>query len=54
MATTKQSKSQRKRFIEAARKAECSEDEADFDRALKKIAKARPDDKKPKKAGRKK
>ena len=33
--------SQRARFIEAARAAECSEDEADFDRNLKRIAKAK-------------
>ena len=30
---------QRRRFIEAAREAGCSEDEADFDPALKQIAK---------------
>lgn len=30
---------QKRRFIEAAREAECSEDEADFDAALKRIAK---------------
>jgi hypothetical protein len=35
-------KDQRKRFIEAAREAECSEDEAVFDENLKRIAKARP------------
>lgn len=29
---------QKRRFIEAAREAECSEDEADFDAALKQIA----------------
>ena len=33
---------QSKRFIEAAREAECSEDEAVFDEALKRIAKAKP------------
>ncbi|MCJ2063505.1 hypothetical protein MKK63_12390 [Methylobacterium sp. J-088] len=33
---------QRRRFIEAAREAGASEDEADFDAALKKIAKSRP------------
>ncbi len=33
---------QRDRFIEAARKAGASEDEADFDRAIKKVAKAKP------------
>lgn len=33
---------QRERFIEAARKAGASEDEADFDRAIKKVAKAKP------------
>lgn len=31
--------SQRRRFIEAARAAECSEDEAKFDRTIKRIAK---------------
>ena len=36
------SAAQSERFIEAARKAECSEDEAVFDRVLKKIAKAKP------------
>ena len=30
--------SQKDRFIEAAREAECSEDEADFDATMKKIA----------------
>lgn len=39
-----QSQSQEQRFIEAARKAGASEDEADFDRALKKVAKAKPKD----------
>lgn len=46
MARKSQSKSdreQRERFIEAARKAGASEDEADFDRALKKVAKAKPE-----------
>jgi hypothetical protein len=33
---------QAKRFIEAAREAECSEDEAVFDEALKRVAKAKP------------
>ncbi len=33
---------QSKRFIEAARNAECSEDEAAFDEAMKQIAKAKP------------
>jgi hypothetical protein len=32
---------QRKRFIEAAREAECSEDEAVFDETLKRIAEAK-------------
>jgi hypothetical protein len=36
--TTKQSK----RFIEAAREAECSEDEVVFDENLKRIVKAKP------------
>ncbi len=35
-------KTQRQRFIEAAREAECSEDESEFDEALKRIAKAKP------------
>lgn len=35
-------KPQKQRFIEAAREAGASEDEADFDRALKEIAKAKP------------
>jgi uncharacterized protein HemY len=38
---------QRDRFIEAARKAGASEDEADFDRALKKVAKPKPKDERP-------
>ena len=38
---------QRERFVEAARKAEASEDEADFDRALKRVAK-KPEAEKPK------
>ena len=42
-ATKNQSKrSQRTRFIKAARKAECSEDEAEFDQNLKRIAKQKP------------
>ena len=32
------SKKQKNKFIEAAREAECSEDEAEFDRNLKRIA----------------
>ena len=36
------SAAQSERFIGAAREAECSEDEAVFDRVLKKIAKAKP------------
>ena len=39
-----QDQGQRERFIEAARKAGASEDEADFDRALKKVAKGKPKD----------
>ena len=35
-------KSQRERFVEAARKAECSEDEAVFDESLRRIAQAKP------------
>ena len=41
MTTNKSQKSQRARFIEAARKAECSEDEAEFDENLKRVAKAK-------------
>jgi hypothetical protein len=37
--------SQRERFIEAARKAGASEDEREFDRALKRVAKAKPEKK---------
>jgi hypothetical protein len=41
---------QSRRFIEAAREAECSEDEAAFDEVLRQIAKAKPPKaKKPKK-----
>jgi len=39
---------QSERFIEAARKAGCSEDEAVFDENLKKIARHRPPPKSPK------
>ena len=39
-------KSQSCRFIEAAREAECSEDEAVFDRTIKHIGKAPPKPKK--------
>ena len=35
--------SQRQRFIEAARKAGASEDEAVFDETLKRLAKAKPE-----------
>lgn len=35
---------QRDRFVEAARKAGASEDEADFDRALKRVAKKPKDE----------
>ena len=38
--------SQRRRFIEAAREAECGEGEVVFDRAIKHIAKAPPKPKK--------
>jgi hypothetical protein len=34
---------QRDRFIEAARKAGASEDETDFDKALRRVAKQKPD-----------
>jgi len=33
---------QKRRFIEAAREAECSEDEAEFDANLAKIVKPKP------------
>ena len=39
-------KSQRSRFIKAAREAECSEDEAVFDRNLQQIAGVKPKPKK--------
>jgi hypothetical protein len=38
MKTPAKPKSQRDRFIEAAREAECSEDEAVFDENMKRIA----------------
>ena len=37
---------QRDRFIEAARKAGASEDEREFDEALKRVAKQKPKDEK--------
>lgn len=40
----KKRQSQSKRFIEAARESGASEDAADFDRALGKLAKAPPPD----------
>ena len=40
--TDPQDKVQRDRFIEAARKAGASEGEADFDKALKQVAKQKP------------
>jgi hypothetical protein len=40
--TEKSKTSQSDRFIEAAREAECSEEEAVFDENLKRLAKARP------------
>jgi aminoglycoside/choline kinase family phosphotransferase len=46
-AAKPEEKDQRDRFIEAARKAGASEDEAEFDRAIKKVAKAKPKDEKP-------
>jgi hypothetical protein len=42
----KDDRDQRERFIEAARKAGASENEADFDKALKKVAKSKPETKK--------
>ena len=45
-------KKQSEKFIDAARKAECSEDEAEFDRNLKRIAKLKaPGSKKASKTG---
>ena len=44
-------RTQRQKFIDAAREACASEDEAAFDRALKRVGKAPP--RKPKKAARK-
>jgi uncharacterized protein HemY len=41
-AKAKAAPNQAARFIEAARAAECSEDEAVFDETMKKIAKAKP------------
>jgi hypothetical protein len=40
--TPAQLAAQRKAFIEAARAAGCSEDEAEFDANLKRVASARP------------
>ena len=40
-------KAQIDKFKEAARELETNEDEAAFDRALKKVAKAKPEEKKP-------
>lgn len=40
--TVTSSRSQKRRFIEAAGEAGCSEDEAVFDRAIKQIARAKP------------
>lgn len=42
MKPTTETESQKERFIEAAREAECSGDEAVFDETLKRIAKAKP------------
>jgi hypothetical protein len=42
MKTPSKRESQKERFIEAAREAECSEDEAVFDEALRQLAKAKP------------
>ena len=39
---TDEQKSQKERFIEAAREAGCSEDEAVLDETLRRIAKAKP------------
>jgi hypothetical protein len=41
--TKESKKSQSNRFIEAAREAGASEDEAVFDETLKRVAKAKPD-----------
>jgi hypothetical protein len=48
MKAGKSDPAQSKRFIEAAREAGCSEDEAVFDENLKRIAKAGPQHKTPK------
>jgi hypothetical protein len=40
--TPEQREAQRQAFIEAARAAGCSEDEADFDANLKRVASAKP------------
>ena len=40
--TDKAGKPQGERFIEAAREAECSEDEAVFDETLRRVARAKP------------
>ena len=42
---------QKRRFIEAAHEAGASEDEAEFDAALKQIAKPKGEPRKPKQAG---
>ena len=48
MTSRKKADDQQKRFIEAAREAGCSEDEAVFDENLKRIAKAGPQHRPPK------
>jgi|HubBroStandDraft_6_1064221.scaffolds.fasta_scaffold4982482_1 hypothetical protein len=51
--STDQRKRQSERLIEAAREAGASEDEADFDEALKRIAKAKPAERSEKKSSKK-
>lgn len=48
MISAPKRKTQIGKFKNAARKAECDESEAAFDRALKAVAKAKPEPKKPK------
>jgi hypothetical protein len=47
MPKTEESQSQSDKFKKLARELETNEDEAAFDRALKKVAKAKPEVKKP-------
>lgn len=45
MKSSSKPKTQKERFIEAARELECDDSEKAFDRVIKKIAKARPKEK---------